>query len=1477
MRLTTTVIDRAAGPPAEPVTVQLDAAPTSRVADLAVATGRLLRGGGTGPLPRLFAGPVPLDPRAELRETGLRDGTPLGVDGPVPGPPVEPAGTVEVRYSGGVGAGPVIRLGPGEFTVGTHPRCRVRLAEPGPPIAAHLRVSVDRAVVIRPAVAGLRLDGATLPVGTDTNWPAESPLGIGPMLLELAHPTPRDAAVGAAEGSGQLTFSRPPRLVPPAEPARLRLPSPPPAPERRRLPLLTVLLLPLVLAVAGAIAFGNARFLLFGLLSPVGALVTQLAAGRRGRQGHREKVAEHAERVSRLEGEIAAAVVTEERWRRASSPDPAAAALLAVGPRQRLWERRFTDSDFLTLRAGTAELPSSVEVEDPSQDEHRRRAPRPARDVPVTVALRDVGVLGVCGDGSAPRLGAWLVLQAALLHSPADLRICVLSLTGEDGRWSWARWLPHATVRDEDALRFIGTTPESIGRRVAELNALVAARRQAGGRTPRGGAHDEPDVLVVLDGAHRLRMLPGVPALLREGPTAGVHAVCLEVEERLLPEECGAVAVCGPDGLRVQPTDAVPVVGARPDAPTFAWCDDVARLLAPLRILREREDDAALPASVRLLDLLDLEPVDPGRIAAGWAVGGRSTTALIGAGLDGRFQLDLVADGPHGLIAGTTGAGKSELLQTLVASLAVANRPDELTFVLVDYKGGSAFAECRALPHTVGMVTDLDAHLVQRALVSLGAELRRREHVLADAGAKDIDDYQLRRRRDPGLPTLPRLVLVIDEFASMVRDLPDFVTGLVNIAQRGRSLGIHLILATQRPAGAITPDIQANTNLRIALRTTDGNESRDIIGVPDAGNLPPRIPGRAYARVGQSAVLPFQAARIGGRRPGATRPAPTLPELTELRWASIGDPVPPTPGGSDETDVEETDLGALCRAVRAAAADLRIPAPRAPWLPPLPDLLPLSKVPGAGTDPPATGTPTPPDGDRAVIGLIDRPAEQSRDPLTVDLATAGHLHIVGSPRSGRSQALRTVAAALTRLHSCADLHLYGVDCGNGALHPLAELPHTGAVVDRRQPERLGRLFDRLTAEVASRQALIGGRGVADLTELRTLTQPEERPPHIVLMIDRFEVFEREFADYDRGSLLDKLTRVLRDGAGAGVHMILAGDRVLGSYRYAGTTEDRIVLRLNDRADYATFGIGKAAVPDQLPPGRGLLATDGSEVQIAVLGDDPSGAAQSEALAQHAATVITRDAHIPARRRPRPIDPLPDRIGFDEAWAARPDGAGPLWAMIGVGGDELAASGPDLAGVPTFAVGGPPRSGRSTALAAIARSLTRAGTAVVIVAPRPSPLRELAGLPGVRALITDPDVPRTDFRAALGGIDTPTAVVVIDDAELLLHSEIEPDLVALARGAAGPGWALVVGGNADALSTALSGWIAQVRRNRAGALLAPQSSTESELVGARIPAGMIGGQGPQGRAYLHLGTGRFRTVQVPEAINETGTGDGRPAR
>ncbi|WP_033346543.1 FtsK/SpoIIIE domain-containing protein, partial [Catenuloplanes japonicus] len=512
--------------------------------------------------------------------------------------------------------------------------------------------------------------------------------------------------------------------------------------------------------------------------------------------------------------------------------------------------------------------------------------------------------------------------------------------------------------------------------------------------------------------------------------------------------------------------------------------------------------------------------------------------------------------------------------------------------------------------------------------------------------------------------------------------------------------------------------------------------------------------------------------------------------------------------------------------------------------------------------PPAAGVP----GDLGAVayGMVDLPAAQSREPLLFDADRTGHLFIIGSSRSGRSQTLRTLAAALSNRHSTADLHLYAIDCGNGALLPLAGLPHCGAVVDRLQVERLDRMLGWFTTELTRRQAMFGERGVADLTEQRRGAAAGQRLPHLFLMVDRFEVFERDFATYDNGSYLDRLARLLRDGAGVGVHVILAGDKVLGASRFAGATEEKLVLRLNDRTDYSMVGLNSKDVPPEQTPGRAIRLGDNAEAQIAVLGPDTSGQGQAAVLAEGARRICDRDAGVPVAARPRRFVALPDLVTYAEVSRSAPAGARPLTAFVGVGGDEVVPLGPDLADIPTFAIGGPPRSGRSTALLTVARSLLERGTGILVVAPRRSPLRDLAGLPGVSAVVQDAGVAATDFRKMLQSMPQDTGAVIVDDAELLAQSDIDGDLNTLARGAAGNGWGLVVAGNAEALSLGLAGWLTQLKRNRSGLLIAPQSITDGELIGLRIPRGIIGQSGNPGRAYLHLGDGVLTAVQVPRA-------------
>lgn len=1416
----------ATGARADVVVRTADGTRLDEVAPLLLA--RVLPAGAAG---RLSVAGVPLDPGSLLGVPPLVQGALLQVDA-APGIP-HLAGLPELRVVGGPDAGAVHRLSPGDVVLGRDPAAGVRL-EDEDVSRAHCRLRITHegaAVADLGSTNGTTVDGVA--VGDEVELPLGAVLRIGQSSLVLV-PAAEAAAPLSSAPEGRLAFNRPPRLRSPAELVQVVVPSPPRERERNPIPLIAIVA-PLVLGIAMWQITGSTTFLLFTLLSPVMVIGNLVTERRTGKRRSRREIALWKAQREIAESTLTAAVRADEKARRRAGPDPAEALLTALGPRPRLWERRRDDDDLLEVRIGLADQPARVEAEGDLQEDWTT-----ARSVPVVVPLREAGVLGIAGPrASGQALARWVLGQCAVWHSPRDLQVVVLAEPAATAAWEWVRWLPHARPDGrQDCRVLLGLGPAQAALRVGELTALVEARRAEKATAARGARTDDRPVLVVVDGARALRAVPGLAGLLAEGRAVGVYAVCVEDDPRLLPEECGATALLtGAASLDVRITGRPDLSGAVADLVPPSWGEAVARALSPLRDdSRDRGGTEGLPPSVRWADVVELPLVggaeDVSRVVERWAAPGRSTTAVLGRGADGVFAVDLTRDGPHGLVAGTTGSGKSELLQTLIASLALSNRPDELTFVLVDYKGGAAFGPCARLPHTVGMVTDLDGTLVERALASLHAELARREAVLADVGVKDIEDHRrLAAQRD----VLPRLVIVVDEFASLVEELPDFVGGLVGIAMRGRSLGVHMVLATQRPEGVVSADIRANTNLRLCLAVTRDSESRDVIDAPQAATISRTTPGRAYARTGHADLTPFQAGRVGGRRPAVVA-ASSAPTVEVLPATELGDPLPRTrAGGEGEQDV--TDLSLLVDACAGAAARLGLSAQRSPWLPALPELVTLSQLPPV--EDPSAGRPgrVPP----PAYGLVDVPGEQAQRPLVLDLDSSTHLMVLGSPRVGRTTVLRTLAGALAAGVSPDDVHLYALDPGGG-LAALAGLPHTGAVVPRDQPQRVDRVLSWLATEVGRRQALLSAGGHADLTEQRTAAAPEERLPHLVLLLDRWEAFLAQFQDLDAGRLVDLVYRLLREGPSVGLHLVISADRSGMVGRISSMVEEKLLLRLADKADYAGAGLPTRLVPAELPPGRGWSMRGAPLVaQVALLDADASGPAQTTALAALAAAVPA-----PVLHRPRRVELLPSVV----ALSSLPRAGGVRSLVLGVGGDELDPVEVDLTEMP-FLVGGPPGSGRSSTLLTIARGL-RDALPVVAVAPRRSPLREL---PGLSACITD----RGDAAGLEAALSGGPCALLVDDAELLVDSGLAYGLEKAVREARDAGTVVVVAGTTDELVTGYRGFVVDVRKSKAGLLLSPQGPGDGDLLGARLSRA-TGGDVQPGRGLLVL-RGRVEPLQV----------------
>jgi S-DNA-T family DNA segregation ATPase FtsK/SpoIIIE len=1344
----------------------------------------------------LWNGSQRLAPTALLGGPGLRDGDLLQLGRP--GTRDLSAGAVlRVHVVGGSDAGLVAALPRGVLTVGRNPACDLVLTDPdvSRQHAAITGTTAGISVHDLGSTNGTYLDGTAVDADGAAMTPGQL-LRLGESLLRVTGADEPAAALRAGPDGAQLV-NRPPRLAPQLPDREVIAPVRPIVSGPQRVQWMAALL-PMLLGVGFALAMHSMQFLAFALLSPV--LIVATAAGDRlhWRRTRRQEARGFRRREAQAQSERAQLVAAELTHRRRAHPDPAALLRTATIPDCRLWERRRTDPDMLDVRLGVGDAPSALRIRRGSQVEPAGVASL----VPSVVNLR-AGPLGIAGPpGIVLGTARWTLAQVAALHSPADARIVLLLSDAASPAWTWARWLPH--VRGN-----VATRAEQRASTVAELARVVGDRLAHRQHDPAGWTG--PWIIVVADRAGALADVPGLAHVLAAGPAVGVTAICLDEEQRRLPTACTAVArVCGDIGTRlgIQTAGSAEVTDVIGDRVGRAWAERVARALAPM-VDASADAASTIPAQCRLLDVLGLTEPTSDELIARWRASCRPATAL-GIAAEGTFAVDLERDGPHTLIAGMTGAGKSELLQSLIAGLAAANPPDAMSFILIDYKGGAAFADCARLPHSVGLVTDLDSHLTRRALQSLDAELRRREALFAAAGAKDLAAY--RASHHQGHSPLGRLVLVVDEFAALAEELPDFLTGLIAIAQRGRSLGVHLVLATQRPGGVISPEIRANTALRIALRVTDPGESADVIGTDVAAAIDKYRPGRAFVRAG-TVLTEMQTARVSHAAANGAAHATVVP-LDE--W---GRAVGPDLAGQ----CEKTDLHLLVDAIRDAAARTEMAAVTRPWLEPLPACLP-----GSALDAPRLAPAVP-------VGRIDLPGEQQQPALCIDLGEAGPLLVVGSPRSGRSTALRTLAGMAAASLSPGDLHVYAVDCAGGGLRMLADLPHCGAVIGRDEFSTVDRLLGRLMSDIARRQTRLIELGVSSVAEAR---KQGEAIPFVVVIIDGWEGFVAAAEEHDAGRSIDTLLALIRDSAATGFTIAIAGDRATLTGRVASVVARKYVLRLADRADYALAGVSPRAVPASMPPGRAVCAETAAEVQLAFLGAGPSAAQQHQALRELAAVPGPSPDRGPIRIRALPARVTVASLGSTE----------PGVTVLGVGGDERSPVAVDLfSGDGRLIVAGPPRSGRTNVLRLI---LDQARSCDVLVGgPRRSALVEAAQAAGIHVL--RPDEP----PAALPPPSSQPLLLLVDDSEVFLDTHAGDALTELLRSGRS-GLAAVVAARNDELAVTYRGVAYEARRSRAGLLLQPEPG-DGELLGLRLPR-TYSAQ-PPGRGLLAVEQPQLRAI------------------
>jgi len=1365
---------------------------------------------------------------ASISDAGLSSGMCValqradGADGAL----AETGAAATVRVLSGPDAGRSYPVPWGWSVIGRGATCEVRLSDPMTSRRhARLRVGELVELIDLGSVNGVQIGGET--VESAVLHPGDL-AELGDTLLCVERSSVTHAGRAHVGGPSVISFNRPPLVPVRYEGRSFPLPDAPSAPRAQRFPIIP-LFAPLLMGAALYVTTRSITSLVFMGMSPLmmgGNVVEGQLAGKRT---HRQELTTYNAALDQLEADVVSARAEEAECRREEAPS---VGKCADAIRQRsplLWSRRPDLDGFGQLRLGLGCQASRSRVEFPLGRQGAADLQQQARsrfepfgvvdDVPVTADLDQLGGLGVGGPAEQSRaLARAYVLQLVALHSHTELSVCCFAGPGRAQAWKWLQWLPHcggpeAPVRAAP----MGSDRAGCSNLLGGLETLCRARAA-------GSSSRLPRVLVVVDDdseVYRSRLVE----LSEQGADNGIWVLWLADSAPQLPACAKTFVEIAADGTAracsVQTSQRVEPLSVEPlDAPT---ADALARVLSPVVDAAARSDTQSdIPRSVSLLSLVGSDlAVSADRVLERWmengsllsgprapsrAAKGRPANlrAVIGETASGPHVLDLRVHGPHALVGGTTGAGKSELLQSWIVGMALSNSPERLTFLLVDYKGGSAFSECVHLPHTVGLVTDLSPHLVRRALTSLSAELRYREHILHRKRAKDL--AALERDGDPEAP--PSLVIVVDEFAALVKEVPEFVDGVVNVAQRGRSLGLHLILATQRPSGVIRDNLRANTNLRIALRMADAADSSDVIGTKEAAGFDPSVPGRAASRTGPTALVPFQSGYVGGwtssrpRRPDVT--VSTLGFGPSVRWEL------PVSDNAPETAEGPTDIQRLVGTVAAAHRVAELAVPRKPWLPELASTYDLAKLPSARRD------------NELVFAVADDPDHQRQITMSFHADDDGNMAIFGTGNAGKSTLLRTLALAAGFTVRGGPCHVYGVNFGSRGLAMLEQLPHVGAVISGSDVERVGRLLAMLRELIERRAGEYAAAGAGSITEFRTISG-QTSEPRILLLVDGMAGMRTAYEGTEHHRLFESFLAIAADGRPVGVHVILTADRAGAIPSALGSLiQRRVVLRLAADNDYAMLGQPVDVLDPKSPPGRGLC--DGMEMQVAILGETPDLLSQDVAVGAFARAMRAAQATVAPQ-----IGRLEEEILLEDLPVEV--SGGPAFA---VAGDSLLPRRLPTEG--TFTVAGPPGSGRTTTLLTVATALRRwrSDTLLVYFGNKRSSLIDalnwdLVALDPLQAAEMAPRV-----ADLLGDADegAPGGAVIIEGLTDFLQTPADGPLQEMVRKVTAQGRLVVSDGEPTPLS-GLPALLQAARASRVGIVLQPEQA-DGNLFKASFP-------------------------------------------
>ncbi|MCL1851538.1 MAG: type VII secretion protein EssC [Peptococcaceae bacterium] len=1016
-------------------------------------------------------------------------------------------------------------------------------------------------------------------------------------------------------------FKRPPRKLYPQPTEKIGIPNPPNPPQEDRFGLL-LRLAPMagmvVVMITMSIVLNRGLFM---LMAVGGMVITGIVTIVRFVKDKKKKKTDEAERhnfyqdlLNRKRKEIRGLMAKQRQAVEMSYPNPEDCLKLAAEFSPRLFERAPEHADFFRVRIGTGHQPLSFSInystqetkeaaKDPLAQEAEELAAKykgiPA--LPQSISLQDayVGIVGP-QELTMPHMLS-LIMNFAIFHSYNDISLVAVYTKRNEKNFLPLKWLPHTWVGDrqfkgmvkDEATR--DNVLDSLYHLVKDRETTFNQKDQHSGKTVY-----QPLLFVVADMGLVYDHLI-MDYLSKDHRHLGVYAIFVDESEYALPESVKTLlTLIGPgEATLYQETDPRP----RPYAPDTLDRDAAllaARALAPVQHV-EKSASKALPESVTLFELFQIEAPDQLDVWGKWRSNRPYQTLAVPIGLraaDKTIELNLheKAHGPHGLLAGTTGSGKSETLQSYILSLAIHFHPYEVAFLLIDYKGGGMANLFDKLPHLLGVITNLDGAQSMRALVAIKSEMRRRQGMLGHHGLNHVDAYQKLRAQESSLAPMPHLFIISDEFAELKREQPDFIKELVSAARIGRSLGVHLILATQKPSGVVDDQIWSNSNFRVCLKVQNVSDSNEMLKTPDAAHI--TLPGRGYLQVGNNVIYEqFQSAYSGAEYKAGRSKDEEKPDANIYLWNELGQAqlltkdfstIAAAAGETTEAN-PVTQLDAVVNTIERVfgAAGLRkVPSP---WLPPLreriylPDLLENSDfVPrwGRGQDE---------QGNRAesievIAGMVDEIERQRQSPLTINFSADGHVGVFGSPGSGKSTLLRSIAMNLALDCSPEQINFFILDFGNNALLPLRNLPHTADALVLDQTEALGKLERLLNQEMKRRKDLLGEAGVGSIPLLNTMNRGKRLFPILFIFVDNLDALKDQ-ARLETEALIRDISR---DGQALGIYLIFSASRPgVVRQQIMANINQKFIFYVNEKAEIAA-AVGRTDLKSEQIPGRGLM-------------------------------------------------------------------------------------------------------------------------------------------------------------------------------------------------------------------------------------------------------------------------------------------------